>query len=95
MIKKETEFFECVCSSDEHTLKATLFTDTENNLTDFYFGIYLCQHKSFFQRLVAAVKYVFGYKSKYGDFDSFILNPKDYDRLSEMIQRAQRPDNSL
>jgi hypothetical protein len=86
--ERDMEFFECVCSSDEHTLKVTVYTDPENGLSDFYFSIYLCQYRSFFRRLVAGIKYIFGYKSKYGDFESFILQPKDYAKLASLLKKA-------
>lgn len=41
-----------------------------------------------FYRLYRAVKYVFGYRSCYGDFDSFEFDEKDADRLHDFIKSS-------
>ena len=41
--------------------------------------------KSFWKRLVYGVKYIFGYKSKYGAFDSFELHANHANQLLEII----------
>ena len=38
----------------------------------------------FWQRLLGAIKYVFGYKCKYGNFEEIILNHKHADKLIEL-----------
>lgn len=50
-----------------------------------YIHPYLTTHKSFWKRLVAATKYVFGYKTKYGDWDEFLFDPSDADKLQEVV----------
>jgi hypothetical protein len=40
---------------------------------------------SFFRRLVYAVKYVFGYRSKYGAFAEIVLSPREAKKLSDSI----------
>lgn len=47
--------------------------------------VHLKNYRSFFQRAIVAVKYVFGYKCKYGNWDSFIFKKKDAILLSEFI----------
>jgi hypothetical protein len=31
------------------------------------------------------IKYIFGYKCRYGAFDEFIVNPKDADKIQEIV----------
>lgn len=41
--------------------------------------------QNFWQRLKYAIKYVFGYKSKYGAFDEFIFRKEDADKLQSIV----------
>jgi hypothetical protein len=41
--------------------------------------------RPFFERLKYAIKYIFGYKCRYGAFDEFILNPDDAERLQSVV----------
>lgn len=77
----ETYYFECQCGGDEHMLKFVV--DDE----DFYLNVFLNQYRSFFHRLWIAVKYVFGYKCKYGHWDSWMLRPEDVQRLKDLLDK--------
>jgi len=77
----ETEFFECDCHSDEHTIKFVY--DEENN--EFYLSVYLNQYRNLLQRIWVAIKYVFGYKSRYGDWDCWTLQEQDVVRLKKVL----------
>lgn len=80
----KTVFLECACYSDEHTLKFTLDIDPE--CVDFYTSVFLNQTNNFFKRIWVALKYVFGYKCKYGHWDCFLLRKEDTTKLIEMLQ---------
>ncbi len=73
----QTEFFECICESDEHTLKFRLDVDEK----EFWTSVFLHQYRNFFHRLLVAIKYLFNYKCKDGHWDCFILKPEDTSRL--------------
>jgi len=79
-----TEYFECACFSDEHTLKFTY--DPEVN--ELYTSVYLHQYGNLFRRLWVALKYVLGYRSKYGHWDCFLLRPEDAGRLRALLDRV-------
>ena len=55
--------------------------DSENK--QLFLTIHL-SNLTFFQRLWLGIRYIFGYKCKYGNFEEFIFNPKDADRLIEL-----------
>ncbi len=82
-----TEFFECQCRSDEHTLKFILeqYSDDSNDL-EIYTSVFLYEG-SWWQRLWIAVKYVFGYKCRYGHWDNFIMRHEDVDRMLKLCQQ--------
>lgn len=88
-----TEFFECACFSDEHTLKFSYDPD-ENEL---FTSVYLNQYRNVWKRIWVAVKYVFGYPSKYGHWDCFVMQPEDAERLKALLERfveGERPAHS-
>lgn len=82
----QTEFFECTCRSDEHTLKFSLDPDDG----ELYTSVYLHQYRSVFKRIGIALKYVLGYLCRFGHWDCFILKPQDADRLIALLQQFQQ-----
>jgi hypothetical protein len=78
-----TEFFECRCGSDEHTLRFIL--DVDDNC--FYTTVYLNSYKTWYRRLWVALKYLFGYKCKYGHWDCWILSADDVPRIIAMLHK--------
>lgn len=90
--KKNCEFidlFLCDCSSSEHQFIFQLFDwgkdsdfieqNPEENLT-FTMSVYLSD-QGFWDRLKQGLKYIFGYKCRYGAFDEIILTYDDSQRL--------------
>jgi hypothetical protein len=49
-----------------------------------YAHVHLVSH-SFWSRVKYGIKYIFGYKSRYGAFDEFIFNPEDAPRLQKLV----------
>ena len=84
-----TEFFECICMSDEHVIKFRLDTYDHDNV-ELYMSIFLNQYRGFFGKLWIAIKYLFGYKCKYGHWDCTLLKLEDTDRLISLLQTYKR-----
>lgn len=80
----ENHFFVCQCFSDEHTLR--FIYDPEDN--DLWTEVYL-DKQVWYRRIWVALKYVFGYQSKYGAFDSFLFDPKDADRMIDLMGKVK------
>jgi hypothetical protein len=78
-------YFECACHSPEHTLRFSW--DDEDNC--FYTEVFLNNYYRFFKRLWVAIKYVCGYKCRYGHFDCFILQEKDAEKLTQLLSKLQ------
>jgi hypothetical protein len=87
----ESEFFECICTSDEHTLRLTLENYGPND-KELYTSVFLNQYRNFFQRVWVAIKYVFCYKCKYGHWDCIMFKPEDADRLITLIQKFKNQE---
>lgn len=86
----KTEVLICECSSVEHQIAFTYCSEEREDILDESGAIYedcmdvsihLNDYNGFFRRVWVAIKYVFGYRSRYGDWDSFMMNPEDADRL--------------
>jgi hypothetical protein len=79
----------CSCSSVEHQIVFSY--DDEDNLL--YAQIHLT-HYSFWKRLVKGIKYIFGYKCRYGHWDEFLFSSEhaqDLKYLANLLERNQHP----
>ena len=81
MFDLNIKYLECACYSSEHTLRF-IYDQEENEL---YTEVHLNSY-GFVKRLLIAIKYIFGYQSKYGSFDCFIMNPKDRKKLIKILE---------
>ena len=83
MTKNNTpEIFICECHSTDHQMVILYSED------DVHPRVYSHVHlnkRPFWQRLKYGIKYIFGYKSRYGAFDEFIFNTDDAERLQEVV----------
>lgn len=84
MMPYEPEYIDCDCHSSDHTLRYMI--DDEGQL---YTEVQLCRTKNFFQRVIAATKYVFGYNSRYGHWDCFMMDPRDKQRLIDIVKSSR------
>lgn len=82
MSKLETHYFECACSSPEHTLRFVL--DKTPSEPELYLEVYL-HERPFFSRLWYGLKYIFGFKCRYGAWDCWTLSPEDPGRLRNLL----------
>ncbi len=85
------ELFECGCYSDEHNL---IFKYVENKYDDggpeLYVHIYLNQYRNVFKRVWVALKYIFGYRCRYGHWDSWTMLPEDCDRMIGLLEKFRK-----
>jgi len=70
--------FTCRCGSMEHIFVIT--ADEE----DMFIEVHLAP-LPLWQRVRQAIKYVFGYRSKWGDFDEILLDPTQALQLGDLI----------
>ena len=83
----EYHYFECDCGADEHRLVFVLDCEDETEPPSLYNSVFLDYNLSFFKRVIAAVKYIFGHKSKYGHFGCWLIKPRDATRMKTMLNR--------
>lgn len=80
MEESNLEILICHCSSLEH--QVAFEYDEESKLV--YLRPKLITHKNFFMRLRHAIRYILGYKSKFGEFDEIILKEEDVLKLKSL-----------
>jgi len=88
-----SHFFECSCSSDEHTIRFTI--DDEDG--EIYTSVFLNQYRTWWETVWVGIKYIFGYKCQYGHWDCWIMDPNDAVRLRDMcdefIKKQEEKNN--
>ena len=84
----QTLFLECMCYSDEHTLKWWL--DADPDWPQVYVSVFLESYPNVFKRMWVAIRYVFGYKCRFGHWDSFMLRPEDIGRMQALLEAYQK-----
>lgn len=75
----------CDCSSEEHQM----IVRWDNDDKEVYVSVHLANYMGFWKRLWHAVKYVFGYKCRYGAFDEVILRKEDADNLQKVVDHLR------
>lgn len=83
------EIFNCECYSPEHTFN--LFFDKEKG--DLYLEVFLSTRKPWYERIWPAIKYIFGYRQKYGHFDECIINKDKSIQLYEIVKKFKEFNN--
>ena len=82
LYSQQSYYFECVCGSDEHTIRFIL--DPENH--ELFLHVFL-NEPNIFLRIWKGIKYIFGYKCRYGHWDEWVLENSDTQQLKEMCEK--------
>lgn len=86
----ETKILTCECHSTEHQIVVNY--DDEDNIV--FCHIYLSGNdRGFFKRLKYGIKYIFGYKCRFGHWDEFIFNHKEVNKLEEIVKLLKNGNN--
>lgn len=81
---EDREIFICSCGSIEH--QAIFWYDNDEKTLEVNF--HLCNYDNFFKRCWVSIKFILGYKSKYGHWDSFIFKPTDEEKLKKYLNKT-------
>lgn len=89
-VKWIRDLFICDCENTEHQL---IFSydpcDEDDGDVMVYCSVHLKPERSMLKRLWRAAKYVVGHRSQYGDFDEFIFNPHDAEKLQKVVDHLR------
>ena len=80
-----TYYFECSCGADEHTLRFVYDKDEK----EIYTSIFLNNYHKWYERVWSGLKYIFGYKCKYGHWDCWIMRNEDLNKMKAMIKKFE------
>lgn len=80
---EQNELLICACRNTEHQVIFSYFDD--ELVPEVYMSVHLTK-KPFWSRVKHALKYVFGYQSKYGAFDEFILDFRDAHKIKKVYE---------
>ena len=71
----------CDCYDPEHML--ILSKNKEDNEVDVL--IHLVSYENVFKRILTAIRYVLGYRCRYGHWDSLILNKESCEKIAKFL----------
>lgn len=80
----ENKYVSCSCHSPEHLL--IFMQDEEFDLIYLYVGL---KKQNLFKRIFNAIFYIFGYQSKYGHFDEFIIDKNNSKEIIEILSKIE------
>ena len=83
----------CECKSMDHTFCFVYFVDKEDMIEmdpysqELYLEVQMTNYKSFFKRAWAGLKYIFGYTSVYGHWDSASISRYEAQRIVDLMNK--------
>ena len=83
----ETHHVICECHSPDHILQFSHMEDMDGDQIC-WTQVQLHQYHSFWQRVVIAVKYIFGYQCRYGHWDCTSIDLEQGKALRDYLNRA-------
>lgn len=84
MEKKDLEeLIICQCANVEHQM---IFSAEAEDESDWVFVSIHLAPLPFWKRLWHGIKYIFGYRSRYGDFDEIILDSRHIEKLENVVK---------
>jgi len=75
---------ECACHLNEHQINLLYWADEEEE-PELYLSPHLCPFP-FWTRLWLGIKYILGYRSRYGDYAGLVLFKKDIRMLYDFLE---------
>lgn len=87
---KERHYVECACGEAGHVLRFTWWPDEDPDMEFIAVDVFLDENGGFFRRLWAGVKYILGFKSRFGHFGETVLEREQIEKLEGMFGRWMR-----
>lgn len=90
---QQTHFVVCSCSSPDHIVQFVHDDDSESSYGEvLYIQVQLHQYHPWYQRMWIALKYIFGYESRYGHWDCTTMNKTEARKLFEFLKTKTELD---
>ena len=84
-LKKSELFVLCDCGNAEHQAILTARVEDDPAWSDVSLECHLTTWKNPLRRIWVAIKYVFGYRSRYGEWDDLLLSPGEARRVGDFL----------
>jgi hypothetical protein len=81
----KTEYIKCSCTTPEHTLHFS-FHETDK---DSVYLHYFLENGVWYKRLWFAVKYLFGYKCRYGHFGETVIEKEQAEKIISILSNLK------
>lgn len=80
-------YIECLCSSDEHMIRITI--DKDDEFPRLYVHYFL-EDMVWHERLWLGIRYIFGYKCKYGHFGETVWAEEEIKQVRQIFEEFER-----
>jgi hypothetical protein len=87
-MEKEVDIILCVCNSDEHQWIIHRWPDER----EVYIHVYLAT-RPFWKRLWYGIKYIFGYRCRFGNWDEIVLDSTHANQFQEIANALRGEEN--
>lgn len=81
------EILVCKCFSCEHIIVVRSIDEDKDN--EVFMTIHLAPHP-WYKRVINGIKYIFGHRSVYGEFDEFIFDKRHVPTLKRIIKELEK-----
>lgn len=75
----------CDCGLSEHQIIINYDKDFPNGYRQVTISPHLIHYNNILKRILVAIKYIFGYKCKYGAWDSIIISNRNTQPIKNII----------
>lgn len=85
MEKMSEDIILCECKNPEHQI-IVIYSDEGDDKVSFpvCYLYYHLNKRPLWERIKYALKYIFGFQSRYGAFGEMIINPQDVDKFEKI-----------
>lgn len=83
--EKNEEILVCACSSLEHQVIIRGYSDGD----ELYVNIHLNSSDNIFKRIWIGIRFIFGYKSRFGEWDEFVLTKEHLPKLEKVVSQLK------
>lgn len=80
----------CSCGSAEHQLLIWHDDEFSGEYREVGLQPHLVTHQNIFKRIFVAIRYVLGYRSRYGHWDSIIVDSTNYLPLKRAVEFIEK-----
>jgi len=88
------QLFVCDCGDVSHQFIVSWYKDNVDWNDELYIQVHLNQSMGFWKRLWHGIKYIFGFKCRFGSFDEVLLKPKEVERLQKALDEFVKFDKN-